>query len=329
MTFNTLLSLTIEKIVWKTNEFKIIFIDEQSCRIHAFMSENLCHGFAEELKEGQLYSLSNFKVHEYKGDESNRCLRNENHIYFDNQTKFQKIVTYVHLMKEYAFDLFDLQVVPKILNDNRFLIDVVGMCENSVVTCLVSAEEPSKSRVKFKLSDGRNEAILTFFNEFGKAFERSLKEHTEEHVVIIVASAKVNKYETNQEIYWTNYPATRFYINPNHYSVSKIQKSMVVGTEEKEEDATIFTIKEIKQLGKDYTQMSILCKVTVKKVDDQCNWFDNFHIKCENEVTIVDGRYLCAHCKRNLPYPDKRFRVCTICADETGVLPIIFPDDEI
>ncbi|KAK1393022.1 hypothetical protein POM88_012078 [Heracleum sosnowskyi] len=219
MTFNTLLSLTTEKIVWsvrvraqavwkginrKTNEFKgfnIIFIDEQSCRIHAFMSEKLCDGYALDLKEGQLYSLSNFNVHKYKGDEINRY--------------------------------------------------VVGMCEKSAVTCLVSAEEPSKSRVKFKLYDGRNEAIVTFFNEFGQAFERALKEHSEEHVVIIVASAKVNKYEANQEIYLSNYPATRFYINQNHYSVSKIQKSMILGTEDKDEDATIFTVKEIKQLGKD------------------------------------------------------------------------------
>ncbi|KAK1370117.1 hypothetical protein POM88_036209 [Heracleum sosnowskyi] len=318
MTFNTLLSLTTEKIVWsvrvraqagwkginrKTNEFKgfnIIFIDEQSCRIHAFMSEKLCHGFAEDLKEGQLYSLSNFKVHQYKGDEINRCVRNEKHIYFDNQTQFQKIVTDVPLMKEYAFDLFDLQDIPKFLNDNRFLIDVVGMCQKSAVTCLVSAEEPSKSRVKFKLYDGSSRQTYS-----------------------------VMQCLANQEIYLTNYPAMRFYINPNHYSVSKIQKSMILGTEDKDEDATFFTVKQIKQLGKDYIQKSILCKVTVKKVDEQCNWFDNFHIKCENEVTIVDGRNRCAHCKRNLPYPDKRFRVCTICADETGVLPIIFPDDEI
>lgn len=46
-------------------------------------------------------------------------------------------------------------------------------------------------------------------------------------------------------------------------------------------------------------------------------------------MSIVDGRYRCSTCNRNLPYPDKRFRLCTVCGDKTGVLPIMFPDDEI
>ncbi|KAK1402287.1 hypothetical protein POM88_001892 [Heracleum sosnowskyi] len=171
--FDTLASLTTEKVVWSirvraqtvwkginrtTNEFRgfnIIFMDEQNCRIHAFITEKLCPAFSKELKEGNIYILSDFKVHDCKGDEANRAVRNQKHIYFDNQTNFKRITEDVPLMKEYAFDLFGLNDVPKFLNDNRFLIDVIGTVSKNEAISVISTEDTSKSRLKFKLEDGR------------------------------------------------------------------------------------------------------------------------------------------------------------------------------
>ncbi|KAK1378562.1 hypothetical protein POM88_025306 [Heracleum sosnowskyi] len=342
--FDTVASLTTEKVVWSirvraqtiwkginrtTNEFRgfnIIFMDEQNCRIHAFITEKLCPAFSKELKEGNIYILSNFKVHDYKGDEPNRAVRNQKHIYFDNQTNFKRITEDVPLMKEYAFDLFGLNDVPKFLNDNRFLIDVIGTVSKNEAISVISTEDTSKSHLKFKLEDGRNMVMVTFFNEFGQSFEKALKAIEAENVVVVIASAKVNKYE---EIYLTNYPATRFYLTPRHYSGELLHKSAKCLQAEEETDTTLYTIKEIKNFTKDYIEKNVLCHVTVKKVEEECNWYDNFHIECDKEVNIIDGRYHCCHCKRNLPYPDKRFRICTVCTDKTGVLPIILPDEEI
>ncbi|KAK1380421.1 hypothetical protein POM88_027165 [Heracleum sosnowskyi] len=307
--FDTVASLTTEKVVWSirvraqtvwkginrtTNEFRgfnIIFMDEQNCRIHAFITEKLCPAFSKELKEGNIYILSNFK--------------------------------------EYAFDLFGLNDVPKFLNDNRFLIDVIGTVSKNEAISVISTEDTSKSRLKFKLEDGRNMVMVTFFNEFGQSFEKALKAIEAENVVVVIESAKVNKYEATGEIYLTNYPATRFYLTPRHYSVELLHKSAKCLQAEEETDTTLYTIKEIKNFTKDYIEKNVLCHVTVKKVEEECNWYDNFHIECDKEVNIIDGRYRCCHCKRNLPYPDKRFRICTVCTDKTGVLPIILPDEEI
>lgn len=41
----------------------------------------------------------------------------------------------------------------------------------------------------------RDEVNVTLFNEFGKEFESLLQAAEEEHVVVILACAKVNKYE--------------------------------------------------------------------------------------------------------------------------------------
>lgn len=95
----------------------------------------------------------------------------------------------------------------------------------------------------------RHRVSVTFFNEFGETFERILKQIADGQVVIIISSTKVNKYDGTfynllvglkyikiclhrmplnmfpnlkpGEIGLTNYPATRFYLNSNHYSVKE------------------------------------------------------------------------------------------------------------
>ncbi|WOH00366.1 hypothetical protein DCAR_0519725 [Daucus carota subsp. sativus] len=43
----------------------------------------------------------------------------------------------------------------------------------------------------------------------------------------------------------------------------------------------------------------------------------------------MDARYKCVLCAKYIPYPDKRFRLGTICNDSTSILPVLLPDDEI
>lgn len=107
-------------------------------------------------------------------------------------------------------------------------------------------------------------------------------------------------------------------------------------------------------------QKKYKCQVSVKKVEEKTNWYDNVCTSCDEEVNIVEGRYKCDNCKRNIPFPDKRylnlyivrikslqyqliydksptysdivlnrFRLATVCNDSTGYLGIVFPDEEI
>lgn len=105
----------------------------QSCRIHAFISEKISNRFEAELKEGNAYRLSNFKVLKYNGDEKNRCVRNELHIYFDNQTELKLLTENVGFLKQYAFDLYSLKDVPNFLSENNcFLIGNFFILQNLV-----------------------------------------------------------------------------------------------------------------------------------------------------------------------------------------------------
>lgn len=102
---------------------------------------------------------------------------------------------------------------------------------------------------------------------------------------------------------------------------------------EEETDTKLYSIQEIKNFKAEYIevghilliipiivigykihinyfkiiQRNVSCQITVKKVEEKNNWYDNVCSSCEEEVNLVDGRYRCSKCKRNIPYPEKRY----------------------
>ncbi|KAL1831094.1 hypothetical protein ACET3Z_000745 [Daucus carota] len=111
-----------------TREFRglnVIFIDDDNCRIHAFISSKIADFFKEEPKEGQIYSLSNFHVRKYVGDEKNRAVRFENHIFFDNYTKIEAETENITKIPPYSFDLFDFEDVEAFVTDDHYLIAII------------------------------------------------------------------------------------------------------------------------------------------------------------------------------------------------------------
>ncbi|KAK1371082.1 hypothetical protein POM88_037174 [Heracleum sosnowskyi] len=328
--------------VWKginrmTQEFRglnVIFIDDSNSRIHAFLSAKICDLFPKPPKEGGIYSLSNFHVRVYSDDEKNRAVRFSKHIYFANHTQLIPEEDNITNIGPYAFDLYELNDVRKFVSDSRFLIDVVGIIEDCNMKCVRSREDESKMHIKFRITDGRSTVNVTFFNTLAEDLEKELKNMKEEPVTIIIASAKVNEHEG--ALCLNNYPATRFYLNTDHYSVKIMKERLLDPTFSiKEKDAEegnalpIFTVADIKKLPKEYTESKVRCQITVKKVEQKTNWYDYVCTSYGEEVDIVEGRYKCLKCVRNIPYPDKRFRLATICNDTTGILAIVFPDDEI
>lgn len=78
----------------------------------------------KDLNEGQIYILFNFKVKNFLGDETYRPVRNQKHIYFTPHTKLTKDENEGLQIEDHAFDLFDMQEIEKLADDNRFLIGI-------------------------------------------------------------------------------------------------------------------------------------------------------------------------------------------------------------
>lgn len=93
----------------------------QNCRIHAFVSAKLAPLYEQDLTEGNIYKISNFIVKEYRGDELNRCVRNDIHIFFADFTTLEKDSNNVPRIPQFSFDLWNMADLERIETDKRFL----------------------------------------------------------------------------------------------------------------------------------------------------------------------------------------------------------------
>ncbi|WOG95337.1 hypothetical protein DCAR_0414652 [Daucus carota subsp. sativus] len=316
--------------VWKginrqTQEFRglnVIFIDDSNWRIHAFVSAKISVFFDDILKEGVIYTLSNFHVRDYGTEEKNRAVRFGKHIYFANHTQLVPEVDNITNIAPYAFDLFLIADARTLLNDTRFLIDTVGKLEDKNIETVHSKEDEKKVHIRFRISDERSYINVTFFGDLAVQFEKSVKEIKDADISVIISSAKVNEHE--------GILGLLNLICEEHLN-KMTDPAYCVNTDEPLLDHTppLISVEDIKKLTKDFIEKKVRCQITVKKVDEKSNWYDNVCSTCGVEVTTVDGRYRCVLCSRNVPFPDKRFRIATLCNDTTGLIAIVFPDDEI
>ncbi|XP_074328020.1 uncharacterized protein LOC141665931 [Apium graveolens] len=67
-----------------------ISMSANSERIHAFISPQIGEKFEKDFIECLVYTVKNFKIKLYNGDETNRPIRTDKHIYFTNDTVLKK-----------------------------------------------------------------------------------------------------------------------------------------------------------------------------------------------------------------------------------------------
>ncbi|KAL8118465.1 hypothetical protein AgCh_016114 [Apium graveolens] len=164
----------------------VIVVDENEKRMHIWILPLLMSRFCNNLQDGQMMVQDIYSGVIILSDTSFTKL------YFNHD------IPRVQELRE------SLKDVPSFINDeNSFLIDIAGTVQTSSPRCVSSKDDNTKSHVKLLcvMADvsnivwSRDEVNVTLFNKFGKDFEAQIKNYEEEHVVVILASAKVNKYE--------------------------------------------------------------------------------------------------------------------------------------
>ncbi|KAK1402617.1 hypothetical protein POM88_002222 [Heracleum sosnowskyi] len=161
------------------------------------------------------------------------------------------------------------------------------------------------------------------------------KHTTDTPVVVIVSSCRVNEYKA--EPYVSNVGATRFFLNYNHRSVDEMKKRGILPDfnmdhpimREPAERTTIFTIAQLRTLEESYIMKAVMCQVTVRSVKETKDWNYDACSRCQKEIEMIEGEFRCEKCKRNIPFPEKRFRICLMAEDVTGVAAFILCDREV
>lgn len=93
--------------------------------MHAFINARFAGRFLENLKEGEIYCISNFIVQDHTGLENHRSVRFSRHIYFGEYTRVEKISDPQIKMPLWSFDLFSLSDMEKYEGDKRYLFGII------------------------------------------------------------------------------------------------------------------------------------------------------------------------------------------------------------
>ncbi|KAK7823504.1 hypothetical protein CFP56_035409 [Quercus suber] len=104
----------------------IVLIDEQDDTIHTTIQKNNVKKFQAQLREGQLYSLSNFRVNTYKEKDSYRPISKEKKINFLRTTVIEELKEAEVTISQHKFEFVDYQTIVDRFNNSKQLTDIIG-----------------------------------------------------------------------------------------------------------------------------------------------------------------------------------------------------------
>ncbi|KAK1351309.1 hypothetical protein POM88_054473 [Heracleum sosnowskyi] len=315
--------------------FNLLLLDSKRARMHAFVPGMIADEYEQKIQVGKIYYIENFTIKNYRTEDKFRCVRNENQIIINNDTILEPLEENQASIERCWFDLYELGDLRPLSKQTTFLNDVIGVIEeHDLIGKIRNVNWVIQSQIKFKITDGSKSVQVTFWDEFAEYFAEMLKEETVYPVILIIGSARVTLWR--EEVILTNVGATTFYINCNHRSVVEIRKMIAQNMFSKNKlanggkrCATIYMVKDIKNLGDDFIESHILCQVKLTKFQQVKTWCHPICTSCYERVHVLNNEDTCSFYKRVVPYADKKFEVYITANDETGSILLILEDREV
>lgn len=319
----------------------LLLLDDKDCRIHAFVPGNIIDNHEDKLLEGNICSISNFSVKDYKSDEKFRCINSDKQIMFTTYTEVKKFDEDDSLIANNIFDFYDLADLSLIANDNTHLTDVIGVIEKDLpLAHLVNRFGHQQTQIKITIVDGRSSVNVTFWDSLAEEFEIALNNVTIYPVIIIIASAKITSWQGTKhntpQLEISNVTATRFYLNYDHHDVINLRRMLHKPmfakynfTNPLPEKINTFSIAEIRHLGIDYIEKEVICGIKVTSVFDTTHWFFYQCSSCFKIIEPNNGIFHCYRCcDRIVPHPYKNWCFSIEAEDHSGNIEIVLMDRE-
>ena len=98
------------------------FFKYQDDTIHVTIQKNNVKKFQEQLREGQLYSLSNFRVDTYKEKDSYRPISKDKKIKFLRTTVIEELKEAEITISQHKFEFVDYKTIVDRFDNNKQLI---------------------------------------------------------------------------------------------------------------------------------------------------------------------------------------------------------------
>ncbi|KAK1366288.1 hypothetical protein POM88_041849 [Heracleum sosnowskyi] len=315
--------------------FNILLLDEKNVRIQAFIPGSVSEEIEQKIEVGKCYTFSNFTIKEYKAEDKYRCVRMDKQLIFSKHTDVRELDEHELIIEKNGFDFFDLNDLGSLAHQNVYLTDAMGVIHTpQTLRKFLNVKGQEQVQKKFELTDGRTTVRVTLWDAFAENFEEALSKVTELPPIVILASVKVSEWKGKIDL--CNVGATAFYLNYNHHSVTVMRKMLSKPifsqhnfTGETREINKLYTVADIKNLGRDYIQTEVICQVQVTKVEETQKWYHFVCTSCYKQIENVDGKYQCVNCDRNVPNPNKKFEIRITGLDTTDNIPILLCDREV
>ncbi|KAK1398867.1 hypothetical protein POM88_008730 [Heracleum sosnowskyi] len=229
-----------------------------------------------------------------------------------------------------------LQQSSKSINLCRGEEDVIGFVkfDDPEINHFVNKFGLPQKQFKFEITDGRTTVKVTFWDALAELLEKSLTDELEVPLIMIIASARVGCWQ--EEIDISNVPATMFYLNYPHHSVHEMRElasqPMFADLFLRSHNSNIlklYSATDIQHFGTEYVESQVMCELKIMYVEPTEKWYIYICTSCYREIENDNGSFKCIICARNVPYPDKKFQIFTVCSDESGQIEVMLTDREI
>ncbi|KAK1398583.1 hypothetical protein POM88_008446 [Heracleum sosnowskyi] len=281
--------------------YNLLLLDAKNCRMQVYVPASMADRMARMIEVGKIYIIKNFQVKEYKDQDKFRPVQIDRQITFITNTKVKEIEETDVFIHKNMFDFYAFE-------------DLKGMAKQY-----------------HHLIDGRTKINVTFWDSFAVEFEKEMNKAVEEPIILIIASARVSTWQDQIDI--CNYSPTMFYLNYDHHSVIQLRKMLKepnfdkVHLSAKKKTFKQCTVDEIKNLGIPFIQDEVICKGKIKSVEEIKKWKVLVCTSCYED--IEDMNCDCKKCNRNVPYPNKKFKIPSLLSDDTGEMEITLLDREV
>ncbi|XP_017240539.2 uncharacterized protein LOC108213273 isoform X1 [Daucus carota subsp. sativus] len=204
----------------------LIFVDALGGRIHATIPAPYIGQLENYFTEGETYDVNNFIVRRYADMQHGRCFKNDIYIQLNNLTEVM-VTGGVDYIQQHVFDFTDLDALYTAAQEQKYLIDVVGILEQAgPLTHFRNRLGQEEQYVEFRITDMFTSARAVFYNEMAEEFHQAIQQANQHPIVVIISSCKPQMF--SQEPNVTNFQATRFFINPNHEAVDDLRNALSV-----------------------------------------------------------------------------------------------------
>ncbi|KAI3794660.1 hypothetical protein L1987_37293 [Smallanthus sonchifolius] len=312
----------------------IIFSDECGASIHAKIRSSMIKMFSNTFQEGRVYKIHKFVVIPY--ETMYRPLRRDTYVQFTRATTVYNSQMQLLPFTRYVLDVVPFDQLRQRVNDDMYLTDVIGILREW-------GDVKNLSRSSLSVVDVVRNIVIS--NECGKEIgvslwgrlatlvtDEDILSYVNSNIVVTVTSCKVRLFKGCPSLMTTVGSQLNFNLPvPLVDSLKNLECTPIIFKRNEEHDGG-FEVTSISDIYgslyegvKEGTMFNIVS--TIIDIDMSEDWKYVQCSTCRKKTILVEGRYFCRACEKNIVNPEQAYKLVIRVIDKgEEMLCVLFND---